>query len=92
MKITENEIKKLIKESVFKILKEYQEKDEAGEILHRGDKVLLYGYYPAIVCQDEEPSFEGEIVNIKLTRTDTFNTPWEKRSYDWFPRNEIEKI
>ncbi len=89
MKITESGIKKLIKESVFKMLREYREMDEAGKILHRGEEVTLRGEYPAIVCQDEEPSFEGETVNIKLTTPDAFGTPEEENYSDWYPKDEI---
>jgi len=89
MKITESGIKKLIKESVFKILREYQNMDEAGEILHRGEEVILRGEYPAIVCQDEYPTFTGEIPKIKLTTQDAFGTPEEENYSDWYPKDEI---
>lgn len=92
MNISENQLKSIIRESVYRILNEYYEMNGSNDMLHRGDNVILRGKYPAIVSVDEEiPDEEGVTSWIKLTTPDAFDTPEEENYSDWYPKDEIEK-
>lgn len=92
MNISENQLKSIIRESVYRILNEYHSMNESDDMLHRGDNVILRGKYPAIVSIDEEmPDEEGLIPRIKLTTPEAFDTPEEENYSDWYTKDEIEK-